>query len=304
MESLTTIVAALDQFFDLANAAPDLAFSRFLPKVYQAESRPWRSWMEPAFVARFNGLMVRGAENVRTVFLASFPSVPVLATFLDRAEPGDLLFLHHPVDLESGDPRGEWGRFFQPIADDTILALAERKLSIYSCHAPLDYHPTLSTSRSIAAALGATITDQFFPFGPGHAGLIATVPPIGFAALESRLCQVFGLPYVDIAGARPAMFHTLAMVAGSGDRVEQMKIAESKGAQAYISGEIHSRIDTDRARRNFAEVEEYAKTTGMALLGVSHAGSEFLIMDREMREWFAKRFAVATVPLPEAHWWR
>jgi hypothetical protein len=37
---------------------------------------------------------------------------------------------------------------------------------------------------------------------------------------------------------------------------------------------------------------------------VSHAASEFLVMQNEMRAWFSDRFAVATTLLPEAHWWR
>ncbi len=120
--------------------------------------------------------MLRGAPTVRTVYLAAFPSAEVLRAFIDRAEPGDLLFVHHPIDLESGDPKGEWGRFFQPIADKTIDALRLRQLSIYSCHAPLDYHPTFSTSGSIAAALGGTVIGEFFPYGRGHAGIIASLP--------------------------------------------------------------------------------------------------------------------------------
>jgi hypothetical protein len=42
----------------------------------------------------------------------------------------------------------------------------------------------------------------------------------------------------------------------------------------------------------------------MALIGVSHAASEYLVMEREMPAWFGSRFAVVTVPLPETHWWR
>ena len=304
MESLSTIVAALDDFFSVADSGVDPAFSRFLPEVYEGASRPWRAWIEPTFATRFNGLMLRGGSTVRTVFLAVFPSTVVLERFLTQGEPGDLLFVHHPIDLESGDPKGEWGRFFQPIADEVIEALRERRLSIYSCHAPLDYHATLSTSRSMATALGGTITGEFFPYGRGYAGVLATISAMSCEALEERLRRVFGVAYLDVAGTRPTTIERVAIVAGAGDRVEQMQQVEAEGAQAYITGEIHSRIDTEYGHRKFAEVEEFASTTRMALLGVSHAASEFLIMDREMQGWFSERFAVATVPLPENHWWR
>jgi hypothetical protein len=56
--------------------------------------------------------------------------------------------------------------------------------------------------------------------------------------------------------------------------------------------------------QKFAAFEQFATTTRMALLGVSHAASEFLVMNRGMQVWFRERFAVATIPLREPHWWR
>jgi putative NIF3 family GTP cyclohydrolase 1 type 2 len=236
MEALAVINVRIDEFFGIAESGVDPAFSRYLPAVYDAERTPWRTWVEPDFAERFNGLMLRGGDTVHTVFLAAFPSDLILHDFLTQAQPGDLLFLHHPIDLESGDPRGGWGRFFRPIPTKTVHALQSKRLSVYSCHAPLDYHPTLSTSRSIATALEGTIMGQFFPYGPGYAGVIATLPPISFVDLEHTLRRVFAVPYLDTAGARPAVIETVAIVAGSGGRVEQMRDAEAAGAQAYITG--------------------------------------------------------------------
>ncbi len=304
MESLADVTTQLDTFFGIPQSGGDPAFARFLPDVYEAQGRPWRTWVEPAFATHFNGLMIRGGDAVATVFLAAFPSDVVLRRFLAAAAPGDLLFVHHPIDLESGDPRGAWGKFFLPIPADILAELQLKQLSIYSCHAPLDYHPTLSTSRSIAAALGARITREFFPYGAGHAGVIADVDAISVSELEDSLRQLFDVPYLDVAGPRPSAVRTVAIVAGSGDRVDQMSVAEELGAQAYITGEIHSRIETEYGRTKFADVERFAAGTSMALLGVSHAASEFLVMQRDMRAWFTERYAVETSPLSETHWWR
>ena len=304
MESLSSLVGALDDFFGLAESGADPTFSRFLPTVYESAPRAWQSWIEPTFSIHFNGLMLRGGATVQTVFLAAFPSAIVLQAFLARAEPGDLLFVLHPIDLESGDPRGTWGNFWQPIADQTIEGLRAKQLSIYSCHAPLGCHPTVGSSRSIATALGGTVTGQFFPYGPGFAGVIATIPVASCEELEGRLRRIFDVPYLDTAGPKPETIETVAIVSGSGDRVEEMEHAEAAGVDAYITGEIHSRIDTEYGHRKFANVERFAATTRMALLGVSHAASEFLVMDREMQSWFKERFAVATIPLREPHWWR
>jgi putative NIF3 family GTP cyclohydrolase 1 type 2 len=304
MEPLRIIERDLDAFFGIEDSGVDPAFSRFLPDVYDGDERPWRLWFEPGFVARFNGLMIRGGDRVRTVFLSAFPSESVLHSFLDQSEPGDLLFVHHPIDLESGDPRGSWGRFFRPMAVDTIAAIQAKELSIYACHAPLDCHGTVSTSRSIAAALQGRVTGEFFAYGPGNAGVFAEIAPIALEDLEAILLGIFDVPYLDKTGARLKSIRSVAIVGGAGDRVDQMKLAEASGAQVYLTGEIHSRIDTDYGRSKFAAVERFAATSGMALLGVSHAASEFLVMRNEMRDWFATRYQVEATLLPEAHWWR
>ncbi len=304
MTALNTIVSDLDAFFKIAESGQDPAFGRFLPSVYEADAVSWRTWTEPAFAMHFNGLMLRGEATVTTVFLSAFPSDEVLEHFIAQAAPGDLLFVHHPINLESGDPRGAWGRFFRPIPPHLLRALQQRQLSVYSCHAPLDYHPTLSTSRAIATAIGGEVTGEFFPYGPGYAGVIAEITPLSTTALESVLRRAFGVPYLDAAGAQPVDISTVAIVAGAGDRVEQMMDAEARGAQAYITGEIRARIDSDYGRARFAAIEQFAASTSMALLAVSHAASEFLVMGTVMQRWFTDRYTVSTVLLPESHWWR
>lgn len=156
----------------------------------------------------------------------------------------------------------------------------------------------------MAAALSARVTDVFFPYGAGHAGVIAEIAPTSVAALTAALLAVFDIPYLDIAGADPGMVRRVALVAGAGDRVAEMRNAEALGVQAYITGEIHSRIATDHGRAKFAEVEDFARQTGMALLGVSHAASEFLVMRNEMQAWFKSRVVEPVKPLSEPHWWR
>ena len=53
--------------------------------------------------------MMHGSENVNKVFLAVFPTDDVLETFISQSTPGDLLFMHHPLVMECGDPLGRSG---------------------------------------------------------------------------------------------------------------------------------------------------------------------------------------------------
>ncbi|MEJ8548790.1 hypothetical protein [Brevibacillus borstelensis] len=138
MEALSRIERSLVELFRMEEWERDPAFSRFIPMVYETVRFDWRSFFEPTFVRTFNGMMLRGAEQVQTVYLAVFPTDDVLERFLAMAAPGDLLFMHNPLLIECGDPRGAWGRGFLPIRPDLLEAIREQELSVFTCHLPMD----------------------------------------------------------------------------------------------------------------------------------------------------------------------
>jgi len=189
----------LDSFFKIRELGKDPAMSRFVPMVYK-KTQQWKKIFEPDFQERFNGLMVRGADKVNAVFTSSFPHDEILEKFISQSQEGDLLFLHHPIPLECGDPKGNLGRGFLPINPILLKKIVEKRLSIYSCHAPLDYNKKISTNRAISEALKAKIESEFLPYGDGYAGLIATINPISTANLIVGLKKIFEIPYVDFAG--------------------------------------------------------------------------------------------------------
>jgi putative NIF3 family GTP cyclohydrolase 1 type 2 len=306
MTHLNDVVLSLDRFFAVRDLAQDPAMSRILPPVYDAIGFDWRNAFEPDFASRFNGLMLRGADDIQAVYLASFPSADVLRVFLDQAQPGDLFFTHHPVDIRNGDPRGEWGAGFTPIDPALIATFKQRKLSLYAVHAPLDTNERISTSKAMADALGGVIVDHFCQYGLGYAGVIARIPSLSLDTLVEHALKTYGIEYLDIAGPRRDVsgIEQVGIVAGVGDHVEWMQEAEAKGAQAYLTGEIHVRIEGDYGRSKYARVREFAGATAMPLIGVSHAASEYLVMQRDMGPWFEREFRLRTKLLPEAHWWR
>ena len=67
--------------------------------------------------------MMHGSENVNKVFLAVFPTDDVLETFISQSTPGDLLFMHHPLVMECGDPLGRSGRGFIPIPEKYLQGI-------------------------------------------------------------------------------------------------------------------------------------------------------------------------------------
>jgi putative NIF3 family GTP cyclohydrolase 1 type 2 len=304
MPALDTIVDRLDQTYRLSEFDPDPSFGRWIPAIYEEAGLDWRNRFEAAFCERFNGLMVRGGETVQTVFCSVFPTEHVLDVFLGEATAGDLLFLHHPLDIECGDPQGAMGRGFLPIGQTRLDAIRDRRLSVYTCHTPMDLHPELGTNAAIIAALGGRADGGFWSYSDGDAGAVCVIEPVATHDLMRRARELFEIPYVDFAGRMHQRVERIAVVAGAGYKVDVLKDAEARGAQVYLSGEIFDRIDNAYGRRLFQDVQEFAVHTTMSLIGVSHASSEYLVMRTHMNSWFAEHCEVAVRLVPQPQWWR
>ncbi|MBP1996885.1 Nif3-like dinuclear metal center hexameric protein [Paenibacillus eucommiae] len=304
MESILYLGSRLNDFFEIRDLEKDPGFSRFIPMVYDPIEFDWKSYFEKDFTTRFNGLMLKGTDHVQSVHLAVFPTEEVLETFTNESQPGDLLFMHHPLHMECGDPKGNWGRGFLPIRKDLLDKIKDKGLSVYTCHAPLDYNKQISTSLAIAEQLGAKVLEEFVPFANGYAGLICEMNTTTTSEIIDSLQSIFDIPYVDFEGKENDRIEKIAIVAGSGDEVTDMKIAEAKNVQAYITGEIHCHIDNEKGRRKFQTMMDYVPNTKMSLIGVSHASSEFLVMKTQLYTWFNDNFDVAVKLIPQNKWWR
>jgi putative NIF3 family GTP cyclohydrolase 1 type 2 len=304
MAQLQTLVDDLDRLFDLAAATPDVAMSRHVPRVYAEVGVDWRRWATPEFAERFNGLMIRGRAQVGQVFAACFPSADVLEEWLALARPGDLLITHHPIDVRNGHPDGRWAEGFVPIGSRHLAAITGRGLSVYAVHAPMDTSREVGTASAIVAALGGTAEGDFWPSGNGCAGLLCRVPPMSSAELVTAARQIFRVDPVEVAGPQRAVIERIAVVGGIGDRVEEMAAAEQRGAQAWLTGEIHVRIEGEYGRRKYADVRAYAARTTMTLIGVSHAASEQLVLRTQLSRWLTERHGLTPHLLDEPQWWR
>jgi putative NIF3 family GTP cyclohydrolase 1 type 2 len=233
-----------------------------------------------------------------------FPTTEVLERFITDSEEGDMLFLHHPIDIECGDPRGRTGRGFLPIDLELLKRVLQKKLSLYSCHSPLDTHRKIGTGVAIVEALGAKVQDSFYPYGNGYAGIIATIRQTTTEQLIEKLKRIFEIPYVDFAGKSRVDITRIGIVPGAGYNVTYLQETESKGVQAYITGEIFDRIEGDYGRKAFAQVEKFAQETRVSLIAVSHSASEYLVMKNQMVVWLENNFNVTARLLPLSRWWR
>jgi len=154
--------------------------SRFLPRVYEGLGFDYTEILEPDFCARYNGLMLRGAETVNHVTCAAFPCPEVIEEVLAQTSGDALLFLHHPIDMEVA------GRGFLPIPPRMLERMRAQGISVYACHAPMDCHDEIGTTASIAQAFGVQVEQGFAPYGDGFAGRIGTVVPLSLNKLVAR----------------------------------------------------------------------------------------------------------------------
>jgi putative NIF3 family GTP cyclohydrolase 1 type 2 len=301
--SLQRLARDLDSLFGLQEWDADPAFGRFLPRAYEAIGHDWAALFEADFCRRFNGLMLRSGDTIDQVYCAAFPSPDVLEFVIAKARGDALLFLHHPIDMEVA------GVGFLPIPPATLDQLRARGVSVYACHAPMDCHDEIGTNASIVQAFEVQLERSFAQYGRGYAGRVGTIAPTTVEGLASRGKGIFGVDRVEIGGGRPAHITRVAIVAGGGDEVELFQEAQELGAQAYITGEWYTRTtpadpqEQEWAAGNRAACQSYAGTSEMALLGFSHAATEFLVMKVQMADYFGQRRLEVTC-LPQSDWWR
>jgi putative NIF3 family GTP cyclohydrolase 1 type 2 len=293
----------LDELFSIREWERDPAMSRWVPRVYQAMDYDYPQTLEPDFCVRFNGLMLRAAETVEEVYCAAFPSPEVIGRVLDSARGSALLFLHHPVDMEVA------GTGFLPIPPRILEQLKAEGISVYSCHAPMDCHDEIGTNASIVRAFQVQVEQSFAEYGGGFAGRVGAIAPSSVDELIATGQEVFGVERVEVGGAELAQITRVAIVAGGGDDVDLMEEAEALGAEAYLTGEWYTRTtpleesERDWAETNRAACLEYAESSKMAMLGFSHAATEFLVMRSQMGDWFRAR-GLHVACLEQSDWWR
>jgi hypothetical protein len=95
----------------------------------------------------------------------------------------------------------------------------------------------------------------------------------------------------------------IAVVAGGGGDIAFYQEADRLGADCLIAGEVTSKIANEIGRRKQTEIDAYLPTTQLAAIGLSHAGSEFLVM-KEPAPFIERLLGIPAEAVPEPHWWR
>jgi putative NIF3 family GTP cyclohydrolase 1 type 2 len=274
---LAELVSELDAYFRIADVRDD-DWSRILEEVYPAAY--WREYVVPGWEERWNGLSVRGADEVERVVTCVFPSDRIVA----ELAPGTFVFTEHPLDF--ADEPG-----FMPLARETFETMREREISLYNAHAPLDMHPEVSPSRLCAKGVGLRELEEFFPICDGISGGAAIVGEsrLSVDGLADALRSYLG-PEIKVhvlTRTRPDAGR-VAMVAGGGALVDILEASLERGCQTYVTGNAATNCRVESVQEQVRAFRRRADAAAVTLIDAMHYGME-KPPQLAMADWFRDR---------------
>ena len=274
---LAELVSELDAYFRVPDVRDD-DWSRSFELVYPEPY--WREYVVPGWEGRWNGLSVRGADDVERVVTCVFPSDRIVETL----RPATLLFSEHPLDF--ADEPG-----FLPLSLETYEAMRENGISFYNAHAPLDMHPEVSPSRLCAKGVGLEALEEYFPICEGIPGGAAIIGQsrLNVDGLADALRSYLGSEIKVHVLTRPrGEAGRVAMVAGGGAMVEILEASLERGCQTYVTGNAATTCRLDFVQEQVRAFRERADAAAVTLIDAMHYGME-KPPQLAMVEWFRAR---------------
>jgi putative NIF3 family GTP cyclohydrolase 1 type 2 len=260
---LADLVRELDAYFRV----PDVSGDADWGEIYDFVGGPyWRDYAEPTWPAHWNGLMVRGGDEVERVATCVFPSDRIVAGL----EPRTLLFSEHPVDF--ADEPG-----FLPLARESFELLRGRGNSFYHVHGPIDMHPEVSPSRLCAEGVGLENVEEYFPIAEGIPGGAAIVGDsrLTVEGLAEAFRAFLGAEIKVHVLTRPREeAGRVAVVAGGGAQRDILEASLERGCRTYVTGNAATTCRLDFVQKGVREFRALADQEGVALIDAMHYGTE------------------------------
>jgi len=271
------LVSELDRYFWIADVRNDDwsdIFEALYPEPY------WRDFVEPGYEGRWNGLMVRGSDEIERVATCVFPTPEIM----DGLDDGTFLFSEHPINDAPGD-------LFTGLPRDTFETMRTRGIGLYHAHAPLDHHPDVSPSRLLAGALGIEDFEEYFPIADGIPGGAAVIGDCDLTVdgIADCLRDVLGAEIpVRVLGGSGCEAGRVAVVAGGGAQVDILEESLARGCTSYVTGNAASPCPIPEVRAGIEAFKELAAEHRVAVVDGTHYGTEKL-PQLAMVEWFSAR---------------
>lgn len=261
--TLDELVQKLDAYFRVPEVENDANWG----EIYDFVDAPyWRDYVEPSWQGPWNGLMVRGADEVERVVTCVFPSDRIVAGL----KPRTLLFSEHPVDF--ADEPG-----FLPLSRASFETLRGSASGFYHVHGPIDMHPEVSPSRLCAEGVGLDRLEEYFPIADGIPGgaAIAGDSRLSLEGLADAFRAYLGPEIKVHVLTRPReQAGRVAVVAGGGAQREILEASLERGCQTYVTGNAATNCRLDFVQEGVRDFRALADEEGVALVDAMHYGME------------------------------
>lgn len=292
---LEDLVSRLDAFFHVDRYPAD-DFAE-IEQFSREAGVPLASYATETFMDRHNGLMLHNADEVQTVYTLVFPSEETLLDVERRAggRPA-LIFTHHPMDMETS------GRGMIPVSEHSLALLREAGISLYSLHAPLDCHESVSTSRALARVLRVPAEATFAGYMGGHVGISGEIHPLSLDGFAERVRFVCEAPKVDLK-RHSGEVRRVAVVAGGAAFPPLMQEAIDAGCDTYVTGDFRIRHGGPWAEKHRPEFDAFIAQAPLNLIGGSHFATEAIVLREDMIGYF-RDMGLDAEFVPQSNAWR
>ncbi|MBE7063594.1 MAG: Nif3-like dinuclear metal center hexameric protein [Ruminococcaceae bacterium] len=177
-----------------------------------------------------------------------------------KAMGAELIISHHPLifnpvkNITADSPEGK-----------CLLYLAENKIAVYSAHTNLDSAPG-GLNDLAAGFLRLSKTAPLEEDGDHGIGRIGELPArLTLEALAAEIKRIYRLSHIRFIGRGDREVRRVALCTGSGG--DLYSLAQEKGADAYITGDIKYNVARDAA------------ASGLAVIELGHYESEYIVVD-------------------------
>jgi putative NIF3 family GTP cyclohydrolase 1 type 2 len=177
------------------------------------------------------------------------------------------------------------GRGLMPISHESLERMRNIGISLYSAHAPLDCHGSVSTSRALARALGVPADETFAEYMGGDAGVIGEIEPEPFDGFLARVRNACSVDCVDSKQTTDDV-RRVAVVAGGAAFPGLMQEAADRGCDTYVTGDFRVRHGGPWAEEHRPEFDAFIESVPLNLAGGSHYATESLVLQTDMIEVF------------------
>lgn len=171
-----------------------------------------------------NGLQVENSGQVNKIVAAVDVSCRTVRMAVERK--ASLMMVHH--GLFWGGIRPWVGKRYELIRD-----LIKHDIALFSCHLPLDAHPTLGNNAQLAQVLGLSQIEPFMEMKGQFIGYKGVLK-IRREELKSLFEKVLGSSCV-VLGCGPEQCEKIGIVSGGAG--EEVTDAFYEGVDTYITGE-------------------------------------------------------------------